>query len=637
MSKETEYSVEHQPELQTSFQDLFPEWSFGLLGLALEGKSQLRKLWSAEARQQVTSTHKNWDNTNHCRRFSSDAEYRYSVPEFLDTLEPNFETFTDEYCLGTPVKTYEFSLLSNEDGEIVGTNGINDAYQEDIGTQAQRFQDEKLAKVGKRQQRAAIETYNCERLDTWIARIFQDDAVPCGTKLIWCSPPGHLVEGYHGTSSKHHSFIWVYEKKNDGERTFIQMTQLRCWPNLKQIREIQATFQTLSSPTGKLPANPLGKNLSARNRVIAQMIELPPTISMEQVQQTIYAKEKGWAVQRSKMPDTQLSEEAKEAYVNERQRVLDEFLRPIYQELLAPPELQGLLGKPFDDPFWKSDGYRFLITQMDVVFAIAKQALDKWIENCLKAQRNPDNTVQQVGTIPVKDLHQLYNLRIKHLKEGLTPSERKTFNTLAPTVLSLGNRLLSVGQCGIGTVIPLNLVRKLNVDSLFSSSTNVSGLAPRQIELLSGKEKKQFQKDVLGRYAPFEVTDRKGQTHLFWVLKEYYADYAGHCYEDETGRLIGPCGVPLTMEDDEFILTNEKYQELLAASQQENETDSKLKQLDREEQQKLDAAHSDQERAAIRSHYARLRDRLKHRVSITELLNNDLTYSARPRTLSLAA
>jgi hypothetical protein len=77
------------------------------------------------------------------------------------------------------------------------------------------------------------------------------------------------------------------------------------------------------------------------------------------------------------------------------------------------------------------------------------------------------------------------------------------------------------------------------------------------------------------------------------------------------------------MEDDEFILTDEKYRELLHVSQAQQTKDS-LDAIAHDEQNELSKATSDAEKAAIRSKYDRLRSRFKHRVSITELINDDV-------------
>jgi hypothetical protein len=598
---------------QEPLRDVFPEWSYGLLGILQESHQSLRRLWSHEARTEVLSRHTNWDTTSLCRRLSESAEYQYSVDELLQTLTPNFETFTDEYSLGSPVKTYRFEIHTTEEGEL-GTNGVDGRYKETTRQHAERFAQEKVAKAGKRQQRAAVESVNSDRLDQWIPTVLRDNSISLGTKLVWFSPPGYKVEGYHGTSPKHHSFVWVYEKRQDESSSYVEMTQYRCWPTLEQLKEVQKLFKARSINTGALPQFTSLFPLSERNTIIANMFELPATMTDQEIERTIYSSASTWKVQPKQMPHEQLSEELLKQFFEQRTTLLREFLEPTYRRLLKDPIIEQYLVLPFSHPFWTSSEYRTLIHQLDFSFGLAKQALDKWIENALNSQSPTD--------IPLKHLESLFQLGSKHAQTGLDKKERQQFNSLAPTVLAKGNRLLSIGQCGIGTVIPTQLTSQLQLTVSSSGLPALHSTPISALEKLSHEHKEQF-REALARYAPFEVLDKHGTSHRFWVLREYLSDYQGQCYENDDGLFIGPCGVPLTMEDDEFILTDEKYRELLHVSQAQQTKDS-LDAIAHDEQNELSKATSDAEKAAIRSKYDRLRSRFKHRVSITELINDDV-------------
>lgn len=600
-------------QLATSRWD-WSELSFGLLGMVEHGRERLHKVRSnLEGRRVVESAHKNWDNTNYCRSLSQDAPHQYTYQQLLDVFPANFRAFTDEYCLGTLVQ--EYPLVVDKRGML----GLDDTYKEPLTDQAPRFQ-EKLSRTGKRQQRGTIETFNSQRLDTWLSTVCHNEQYPFGTKLVWCSPPGFKVEGYHGTSSKHHSFIWVYEKELGPEgQPRMSMTQFRCWPNLSQMERVQHTLRLKAQPTDVLEdaAVPTNK-LSRRNSVIAEFIELPAAISMDEIEDTIYETEDSWQVQREDMP--QLSEERLHAFAQYRDDVLHQFLIPTYQALLAP---MSQLLEPYSSPFWRSPEYIQLIQQMDLAFAIAWQHLMKYVE---AVDQRP--TAQALPALPLAELQrvahlrEIFALKVKSDKGDATKEDRKRFNDLAPQLLSVGSTALSVGQCGIGTLIPVQLFKGLEGFESLQGFSSLSKLSKFDIAKLSAAEQLAFKSQVLRQYKPLTLIGKFGQKETFWVQNEYYQQYLQGSRVTSSGEFIGPCDIPLTTGADNLVLTNAKYQELFQAATQPALPD--LAQLDLDEKDSLSQARTEDERAQIRQAFSSKRSQLKHRVSVTQLINNDL-------------
>lgn len=610
MSKET-FAFPSQPRRD------FSEWSFAWLGVVERGRQQLHT-WQSwlEGRRVVTSAHQNWDNTHYCRSLSQDAPVPYSYQQLLALFPANFRTFTDEYCLGTVVQEYPLAVTSN------GTTGIDDSYQEPLTDQAKRFQ-EKVATQGKHQQRSTVESWNSQRLEHWLQQVCTDDRYPPGSKLVWCSPPGFVVEGYHGTSPRHHSFIWVYQKQlTPAGQPEVTMTQFRCWPNLRQLEQIQTQLrdqQTVGSlpdsttPDAFAPNSSPRPQLTRRNQVIAELIELPPTVSMEEIEAVIYQTEDQWQVQTTDMP--QLDQLQRDQFAHYRELLLHQFLLPMYQNVLAPA---AELTLPYDAPFWRSREYRQIIAQLDLIFALAWQHLLKFVE------QPPLTTDLQQQHTQLQQLRELYQLKLKAEDGAATKTDRQRFNQIAPQLLSIGSTALSVGQCGVGTLIPVQLFRGLDGLNGLSHFNSLSQLSPLEVLKLSAAEKLALKTEVLGQYQPFTVVGRFGQRRRFWVPREYYQDYLKGSQQLSSGEFVGPCQISLTDGSDSLVLTDDKFQQLLAATRLSPL--DQLAQLNAEERTQLAQTSSATERAQIQQQFQRRRALLKERVSITELVNDDLFY-----------
>jgi len=589
-----------------------------MLGVVQEAKHKVRKL-SAElkGRAIVESRHQNWDNTSYCKSFSVDSPHQYGLSEFFEVMADNLGPLADEYCLGKRVVEYPLKLRN--DG---GTSGVGAGYKERLTAQAQRF-GEKMRSVSKNRQRAEIETLDSARLEHWQARVLFDPEVQVGTKLAWFSPPGFRFEGYHGVGKYHHSFIWVYEKKLDGDGTTkVTMTQLKCYPNLDQLSQVQAklrALQTLSSPGPNDGLNLL--TLTSRNRVIAEMIELPSTVSMTEIEQYIYESEINWPVQREELP--QLCEQQLEDFQQELSHVLEEFLIPMYREVLCNlhnprawslvdyPHLEHKLQSPLRGPFWSSPEYKNMIRRLDDVFGLAYQALLKWVEDSAAGKA--------VGPIPIDELRNLYDI-LQSIHAGTaTKDDKKAFNKSAPLLLSAGSRILSIGQCGIGTLIPRHLLDKMD---LFKAN-RLGDITPEHLQKLSASEKISFKKSVMDEYRLLSLAGKDGSFQKFWVLKDKYPEYDGKCYQDATGEWLGPCDISLSTGADEFVTTDFEYQQRLAALNSPPAKNTALHKVSTLEQLTLSQETNSFEKAALQLRFAKLKKVLKPNLSITELINED--------------
>jgi hypothetical protein len=220
-------------------------------------------------------------------------------------------------------------------------------------------------------------------------------------------------------------------------------------------------------------------------------------------------------------------------------------------------------------------------------------------------------------------LRELVAMKLRDDHGELTQNERARFNQIAPQLLSAGSRLLSVGQCGIGTLIPLNLIESFNLFSIFDKFQSLSQLTKYDVAKLSAGEKHLFKTQVLNQYKPLTMKNAFGRKQKYWVKQEYYHDYVDGVYEGEPGQFYGKCNVSLDTGEDAFVLTDAKYQELFQAA---NAPHSSLESLNFAEQRQLRNAGSSEEKVKIRNHFKKERRLLRHRVTFLQWLNDDFEY-----------
>jgi len=609
------------------FKEVFPtsplllpltELAWGMFGLVQNAKHNLMKV-KAEliGSPIVESRHQNMDNTNYTKSLSIDAPRQYQLTELFEVLADNLVPFADEYCLGKRVA--EYPLYMHWDG---GISGIGTGYRERLVKQVRRFED-KINSVGKHRQRAEAEVLNAARLEHWQSRVLLDPQTEVGTKLTWFSPPGFRFEGYHGVGKKHHSFIWVYEKKKKPDDTnLVTMTQFKCYPTLGQLGHIQAQLRALQTQHSiELNQGLQLHTLTSRNRVIAEMIELPPSTSMAQVEEYIYETEDTWPVQASDLP--QLTEQQHLLFEKELTHILDDFLIPMYREILSNrpdaqawnlvshPHLEHQLSSTLSSTFWHSHEYKNMIRKLDNAFALTYQALLKWVENC---------ALEEVpGMIKVKDLRDLYaTLERVHSGEE-TDDDRKMFDSTAPLLLSVGSKILGVGQCGLGMLLPTEMLKKLN---LLNRITQVREISPAQIRNLTAKEKLTFKNLVLEQYKLLVLTDKKGVSHNFWIRKEVYSEYEKSCHQVENGDWVGKCEISLTNGEDEYVLTDTEYQDRLSAAVSPAREEQVLEKISALEKIALAQVKGDRQES-LQKRFARVRKALRPTISITQLMNAD--------------
>ena len=288
----------------------------------------------------------------------------------------------------------------------------------------------------------------------------------------------------------------------------------------------------------------------------------------------------------------------------------------MYQVTLAPVHQ---LTDPYSSAFWQSAEYAAVINKLDLAFSIAWQHLLKYVDS-IDERRFDRPPIPQLHHIP--ELRELFFIKLKSDDGKANKQDRQRFNILAPQLLSVGSRTLSVGQCGIGTLIPTQLFRGLENFSALRSAPSLSYLNQFDIAKLSAVDKLSFKNTVLSQYKPLTLIGRLGRTEKFWIRSEYYEQYLLGSKVLPTGEFVGPCDISLTSGLDEFVLTDAKYRELFQAASPFHL--SSLAQLESDETMALSQAGSDVERQNIRDNYTQQRVKLKNTVSVTELVNNDL-------------
>ena len=524
----------------SSFSNTLSDLSYSFWGYCHQLERKLSdKVQQLSGKRSIRSAHQNWDNHHFCEMAS---EENYSVEELLNLLDGNFDTFSDEYCLGEIVSEYDLFHFSEDSVRL----GISGEYKENLVTNTQRF-TEKLAQTGRLQQRAVIESENGRFIQEWAERACQDESIPVGAKIIWSSPPGLKLEGYGGTGKNHHSFVWVYEKRLDEQGLpKVTMVQYRCWPSLQQLNKFQASLQEkLGGKT--LQTAPSSLILTKRNRCISTLIEIPAEQKLSDIVKELYRSRKKWSVQPEDMPQLTTGHKAK--FKDFRQIVLEKFLRRAYTQLLYPH--QGNLSLSKAHEFWKSPQYALLISQLDNTFALAYQGLLKFIDDCEVAQQIQD--VPPVIEDRINQLWQLFSLLLEKGVEEFDQEESKTYNSLASSVLSIGKRVggraLTVGQCGVGAMLPTQVVKNL---STMIGNTRL------------GSSEFSFLRNA---YRPLELLSKTGQKTKIWVLRQHFSEYAGRCKEVAPNVWHGPCNILLDERLDNLILSDTTYRNrILAAS-----------------------------------------------------------------------
>lgn len=567
----------------------------------------------------VTSQFDQWDAAAYIQAAAL-SEYR-SHDALTTLLTANFISFAAEYTRGEVISTFEMDV-----DPLNGLIGMMKSYATGILGMGEKF-EEKLEKQKKSPTRAQLETNNMVALDQWSV------SAPVGQLFIWNSPPGLVSEGYAGLNS--HSFIFVYEKVSS---TKVVLHQYRTWMSLVQHHEFQqfASQNTAFNQTSTPSSHEIIHNISIVTPKQHNCSSAQELVSV--LEKKAYESQHSWKVKPDEMP--QIDEKK---YADFRDFLLSLYISKVVPLLLTEvPEVESV-NNPKWQSFITSKKYVLLIKQLDFAFGIlAYQPLVKWVEatDTNTTQKNSfwkrlftsNTTDTRIHTMSRSEIETglltMYQLQVDKLHGiAIQKDQATTYNSLASVLLSTTSKGLSLGQCGLGTFIPTQLMSsQLAMQLPGSTIPAVPGMAGG----MGAKEKSGllFHLNTL-HYLPLVLPN--GET---WYIKaEHFAEYQSFFKNNplelsEDGIPIGPCGWALRGDPrgtDDLVLSSYEYLQLQALQTQllldlQNNPEEGFEFFADE---LLSSAQSEEEATELQNIVELLKKALKKSVDVSDLLFNE--------------
>lgn len=566
--------------------------------LSLYTRSQLLKAKTELAKRAkkntVTSENANWAATSYTERFAVGGIH--NLDALTHTLRKDFEWYSGEYAQGKVITWQDFVI-----DEFVGLIGDDQTYGKGIDDYAEGFA-RKLEAEGHFDKliRAGIEEKKLKELKKWCLTAKKHDI------FIWNSPP-YEKDG--------HSYVFIYHKLAKNKARYCQMM---CWPNEQQHIDYQATVSQLDYSKQTIVYD---KNLKKEHQIINLFLTLSPSWSnpllrhvwakdtITTLQTELYQTQDSWKLKPHQMPEI---DEA--AFYKKRDFLFNLYLKtaaPLFQKL---PKVKSL-----ESPEWKkfsqSKEYKDLIKKLDIAFTMmADQPLRAWVEQTdQKPQlffRRFKNKLQQLFTPnqlkistmsdreTVEALSFLYQLKLDKLAgKKLSREDILRFNNLAPGLLEVSNKFMSIGQCGLGSLIPTHMTSEL----LSLTGPQIAHLRMVNLSIATPDQKNEHHQYLKNNFAT-EVTihGKKFRIHKDWVSKYNNST----CPKLLDGTILGPCSDPSNPNQffplpDDYCITEEMYQQELA------NTDVAAN-FAGVEQDLLDSADTEQEKVTIKKLFAYL-------------------------------
>lgn len=416
-----------------------------------------------------------WNHDFLLKRLADNHELNYTKEELMNTvLEKDWETFLDEYIFAKLHTEYEFSKT-----------GLPNSYKESLTNLSKNLDFEK-------NKRFFIEGENMKAVQNFI----ESEEFEQGEKLVWFSPKGSLEDGYLGEEDTSYNFIFVYDKESQ-EKTKLNI--YRNYDNFKKLNNIQSQINSFGEI--KPSINQKNIKLNDSEKMISSLTQIKNSINLKDLEKIFFQNEENWLIKKNDLPN--LSEKE----IEELKPTLEEIKNFYFQNFrkitkAMPDSLET------NDGFFQSQKYQTIIEELDLLFTISHQSLLKVIDNH-KNQTNQNFNLNN-------DLNLIFNSLEN--KEEDKNKNNKINSLLSANLINSSNplaRTLSVGQCGIGTFLPVGLIK------------NVAGI-----------------KD-------FKTINFKNSSYL--IPKEYFT---GKGVYKKNGILYGPCGIPLENDPLVTIINN---------------------------------------------------------------------------------
>jgi hypothetical protein len=464
---------------------------------------------------------------NRFKRWSSESYFSEpTVPlaAKLQRLKVDATTFLHEYVGMFSKKVYPYSPFGILDGYDITTSQVCQNFEKELESQ------------GKDTRRASLETWVAKTLDAWMA----DEQIPIGTTLMTISPRGTLEEGYPGEKQSNYVFINLYQKI--GENDF-QLIQLTSYEHNQGLAQLQTDLSTISQPYQpvQLPFAPTVPS----HRLITQIRQFGPEISINNLEQKVYSDQSNWPVKLEQLP--QLEEVS-------FKRQLDSILTFCAEEFVT---LQA-----------QADTQQ-ASAQFDILMEIVREDFLKWVEHHASNYHHlQDHTKPVEPDVSIARIKERWLLKSKDAK-SLTSEDKQTLRTLdaLAKLKPLGDlqRLASMAHCVVGT--PLSFQKKMISSDVLSAVK----LENNGGEILSANQQLELQQVLNKLTRIFVKNHQTGGTQIWYILVENpdeAAWYINGCYQvDAKSPIMGPCDVPLyqdSLVNPDWILSESEYWQLRA-------------------------------------------------------------------------
>ena len=567
------------------------------------------------------------------KRFINSQELYPTNQDKSALLKEDLKHIACETLLGQPITSWETIIDPQEKISLAGK------YHEDIGVMSQSF-TKMLTQEGKNQTRAEIETKNAHFMKQWAL-----NNADTNNLLIWTSPPDDESQGYHGSTSKtnwraqekFHSFIYVMraetqvvadENQQPKQVVVIKTDQLRAWPNINQLIEIQA--QLLQQPNLDIQRL-LPNDEKAVLLLIDNLIELAGTgdyeTDLQSIIDVIYSSQAEWLFNPSQMPEVDQT-----AFWEQFNRLTDEFY--LTEALPLFNQIQTKVESSIPEQFLISNEYQLILEQLDLLLDYWHMSLQKWVED---HDQNPQsqilmvkNLLQQLkklpllikeelipeeektNIIPINNISKMFKTDVKkRILEKILSPEEKRFYLANLNLLSLSGNFLSLAQCGVMTpfTLPFTIMRQ----GLSLGNFSQFSLAIQNLPI----ETQQRLLNQFNQYVPLQL---QGAAEQFMVPQSYL----GRCYL-EGNQVMGPCGVPLSLDPDALPMSEGRFGQLINSFQSlisSQETNLLQNQL-------FDKAGSNKEREQVRLITTSLKKVFDRPITLDQLINNIIPITAK--------
>lgn len=422
----------------------------------------------------------------------------------------------------------EYSFLRAAVSYPYGPTGMRQGYTEKVSEITANFMH-KMEEDGKPIARAQAEVAVARAVEDWMqSHPFEE--LP--ERIICMSPRGTPEELYPGLQDKNYVFINIFEKDTDG---FV-LRQYRSYDKNNQLPAVQQQLAQLSPQAGHLEQLNRNAHAHSDHQTITTLVHLPTTVPLTQIEDILYARKKQWSIDI----DRELPQVPSALRMAELSRTTAYCLN-MFRELSANTTLK-ITDKQ---------------TQFTELVMLVRQALLKWTEDHA-SNYHPDAQLALQYHLNLELLTETWNARIK--KKAGTELEAAEQHLLQQfSELTRLNPVLplkgaaSWAHCISGTPQSLLLKGGMRVPGI-TGSANVFEFRS-MLGQLSAQEKNELA-ESLKHYARISVGGE------IWYVPGNYLDEPGCTFDDQTGLVVGPCGIPL--REDPLAYTAEQYEQLQA-------------------------------------------------------------------------